>query len=45
MNTAARLSAFAATLAVVLAAGYGVGTAAGPVGADTSDQPEAADVL
>ena len=43
MNTAARLSAFAATLAVVLAAGYGVGTAAGPVGADTSDQPEAAD--
>jgi hypothetical protein len=43
MNTTARLSAFAAALAVVLAAGYGVGTAAGPVGADTSDQPEAAD--
>ncbi len=43
MNTTARLSAFAAGSAVVLIAGYGVGTAAGPVAADTSDQPEAAD--
>jgi hypothetical protein len=43
MNTTARLSAFASALAVVLAAGYGVGTAAGPVDADTSDQLEAAD--
>ena len=43
MNTTVRLSVFAAALTVVLGAGYGVGTAAGPVGADTSDQPEAAD--
>ena len=43
MNTTARLSAFASALAVVLAAGYGVGTAAGPVDAVTSDQLEAAD--